>query len=94
MFSRYRYYWIRGFGRFLAFEIAQIAIWTWLVLFCTFLGTCIDYRGIMAVTTTPTSVWTFVTISRFGHHWFFVLSLVLYGVYFAWRVVKFIGDTR
>lgn len=64
-----------------------------LVLFCVFLGTCIDYNGILGVKT-QTSLWTFVTIDTFGQNWFFVLSLVLYGVYFTWRNIKLVRDIK
>lgn len=87
----YKYFWIRGFGRFLTSEIGQIVIWTWLVFFCIFLGTCIDYHGIRNLTTSS-SIWNFIQIKAFGSGWFFVISLILYSLYFMWRVLKLFRD--
>lgn len=89
----YRYYWIRGFWRFFTMDLGQIIIWTWLVLFCVFLGTCIDYYGIITVNT-ATSLWVFVHFGSFGRNWFFIMSLILYCTYFVWRVIKFYRDLR
>lgn len=75
-YKRERYFLHRGFNRFLANELGQMVIWSWLVTFFVFAGTCVDYGGIMAVRI-ETSLWDFVNVSQFGTHWFFLTSLIL-----------------
>ena len=95
----YRYYWARGLWKFIAQELSQIVILSWLVLFCIFLGTCVDYAGISAYTTTTTtttnvSLWQFIGIQHRSMNWFYVVALVLYSVYAIWCVVKFVRDVH
>ena len=106
----YRYYWLRGMWKFVASEVGHMVTMTWLVVFCIFLGTCVDYRAIGAFdggghtynSTLPTlpsetSVWRYMHFYYATPRvmsWFFVLTLMLYGIYGTWRLFKFFRDLR
>jgi len=104
----YRYYWLRGLWKFVVAELGHLVIMTWLVLFCIFLGTCIDYRGIgsfdgphnnvtssFSVVASETSIWRYIHFERMSvMSWYFILALVLYSIYGAWRLFKFFRDLR
>jgi autophagy-related protein 9 len=104
----YRYYWLRGLWKFVVAELGHLVIMTWLVLFCIFLGTCVDYRGISsfdgghhhnitfaATPTGETSVWRYIHFERMSvMSWYFVVALVIYSIYGAWRLFKFFRDLR
>lgn len=92
----YRYYWLRGLWKFAAAEIGHILLLTWLVLFCIFLGCCVDYGGIMRFNgIVATSLWTFVSLAKFNEMgWYFVVALVVFGIYGAWRLTKFARDLK
>lgn len=105
----YRYYWLRGLWKFVMGEIGHMIIMTWLVLFCVFLGSCVDYRAIAgfqaahnnndattvvsSVLPPETSVWQYIHFSG-SIGWYFIVALVLYGIYGAWRVIRFLRDLR
>lgn len=77
------------------YEIGQLFIWSWLVLFFVFLGTCIDYASIRNLSgTEQTSLWSFVTIGHFGSGWFFILSLMLFSGYAIWAIVRIFRNGR
>lgn len=103
----YRYYWLRGLWKFVMKEIGHMIIMTWLVLFCVFLGSCVDYGGIASfqgghahqnvtsasILPPETSVWQYIRFSG-SIGWYFIVALVLYSVYGAWRIVRFLRDLR
>lgn len=97
----YHYYWVRGLWRYVANEVGHFVLLTWLVLFCIFLGTCVNYAGLAAhgetaaTSTTTSSLWQYVNFANFtSMNWFFVTALVLYAFYSSWRVIKFTRDLR
>lgn len=91
----YSYYLIRGFYRFLSYEIGQFVIWSWLVFFFVFMGTCVNYEGIKNITgTTQESLWSYVSFSNFGSGWFFIISLILYSIYAIWCIIKITRNSK
>lgn len=90
----YRYFWARGLWKFITGELSQLIILSWLVLFCIFLGTCVNYAGIASFqgTSSPRSIWQFIGVQQRSMNWFFVAALVLYSVYAVWCLVKFARD--
>lgn len=106
----YYYYRVRGLWKYITNEIGHMVLLTWLILFCIFLGTCVNYAGIMqhrlvvntvngsstvVPTTTDPSLWQYISFSSFGQmSWYFVMALVLYSIYAVWRVIKFARDLR
>jgi autophagy-related protein 9 len=91
----YRYFYYRGFLRFVLLEISHIVVWSWLVLFVIFLGTCVDFSKLsQTVLTTPTGVWQFIDFSNYARNWFFGLCLALFSGFAIWRILKFTHDVK
>ena len=92
----YRYYWARGFWNFIASELGHLLILSWLVLFCIFLGSCIDYGALRTYDgSADTTLWSFIHFEALSvMSWYFVLALVLYGIFAVWRVLKFLRELR
>lgn len=91
----YRYYLLRGLWKYIACEVGQLVLLTWLVLFCIFLGTCVDYVGILNLSGGGNSLWQYVDFAQFRQmSWYFVTALVLFGIYAMWRFAKFLRDVR
>jgi autophagy-related protein 9 len=66
------------------------------MFFCIFLGTCVDYKGIVAAHPTGSeSIWKYIQISKMIQMgWYFIVGLVIFSIYATWRVIKFIRDIR
>ncbi len=93
----YRYYLLRGLWKYVAAELGQLVLLTWLILFCIFLGTCVDYTSIIAYNPNilPKSIWQYISFGKLSQmSWYFITALVLFSVYTTWRLAKFIRDIR
>jgi autophagy-related protein 9 len=92
----YRYYWVRGLWKYIATDIGHLVLLTWLVMFCIFLGTCVDYTGIIAAHPNGSeSIWKYIQMSKMSQmSWYFIVALVIFSIYATWRLIKFARDVR
>lgn len=99
----YRYYLMRGLWKYITAEIGQLLLLTWLILFCIFLGTCVNYAGIIhhgagnatIIQSGNNSIWQYIDFGKLASmSWYFITALVLFSIYSTWRIAKFIRDIR
>lgn len=93
----YKYYLYRGYWNIIISQITQLIIFIFFVIFCLFIFGAIDYNELLSFRD-PTKIYAFssvVYMERLKNmNVFFILTLVIFGLYLCWKIVRIVYDTK
>lgn len=97
MIRVYRYFLFKGYLNLIISQIVDLTMLTFLVFFAMVLFQCIDYDALMGATDPGVKyhISQFVKMQNLLHpSVYFVICLILYGFYMAWKVLRISYDVR
>lgn len=93
----YRYYLKQGYWNIVISQITEICIFTFFVIFCLFIFGAVDYSTLLTFRD-PTTTHSFSQVVHFewlrSMNAYFIISLVIFGSYVLWKVLKIIYDAK
>lgn len=95
LINLYKYFVRRGFRNIVVSQILNLASVTFLVLFCIFLFSCVDFQKISNMRDPGQEYHLSDAIdwSGMSHmHWYLVICLILYIAFFIWRSLRIVYD--
>ncbi len=93
----YRYFLNRGYWNILLSQVIQLLILTFFVLFCLFIFGAVDYKTLLSFRDHSKN-YPFSDVVHFewlkSMNVYFIMSLIVYGIYLCWKIVKIFYDAK
>jgi len=93
----YRYYLKKGYWNILLSQATQLIIFSFFVVFCLFIFGAVDYKMLFSFRD-PSKTYSFSDVVHTG--WlkqmnvYFIISLVIFGMYVCWKLVRIVYDAK